>query len=124
MHILCIDDEPLLRDLIKDLLESDGHTVHVADGGQTGIAAFRAAQQDRAFDAIITDLGMPFVDGRQVARILKSESPATPVILLTGWGAFMNADGELPEHVDRVLSKPPRAKELRKTLSQLASRER
>jgi YesN/AraC family two-component response regulator len=71
---------------------------------------------------IITDLGMPFVDGRQVARILKAESPTTPVIMLTGWGAFMKADGDLPGHVDRVLSKPPRAKELRKTLSQLVSR--
>jgi signal transduction histidine kinase/ActR/RegA family two-component response regulator len=122
MHILCIDDEPVLRDLVKSLLESDGHTVQVADGGQTGIDAFRAAQRGRAFDVIITDLGMPFVDGRQVARILKAESPTTPVIMLTGWGAFMKADGDLPGHVDRVLSKPPRAKELRKTLSQLVSR--
>jgi signal transduction histidine kinase/ActR/RegA family two-component response regulator len=122
MHILCIDDEPVLRDLVKGILESDGHTVQVADGGQTGIDAFRAAQQSRAFDVIITDLGMPFLDGRQVARILKAESPATPVIMLTGWGAFMQADGDLPGHVDSVLSKPPRAKELRKTLSHIALR--
>jgi signal transduction histidine kinase/ActR/RegA family two-component response regulator len=122
MHILCIDDEPLLRELVKGLLESDGHTVELADRGQTGIDAFRAARHHRAFDAIITDLGMPFMDGRQVARILKNESPATPVIMLTGWGAFMKADGELPAHVDGVLSKPPRGKELRETLSRLARR--
>ncbi len=122
MHILCIDDEPVLRDLVKGLLECDGHTVQVADGGQTGIDAFRTAQRSRAFDVIITDLGMPFVDGHQVARILKAESPTTPVIMLTGWGAFMTADGDRPGHVDRVLSKPPRAKELRKTLCQLALR--
>ncbi|HZR19222.1 MAG TPA: ATP-binding protein [Verrucomicrobiae bacterium] len=122
MHILCIDDEPVLRDLVKGILESDGHTVQVADGGQTGIDAFRAAQRSQAFDVIITDLGMPFLDGRQVARILKAESPATPIIMLTGWGAFMQADGDLPGHVDSVLSKPPRAKDLRKTLSQIASR--
>jgi signal transduction histidine kinase/CheY-like chemotaxis protein/HAMP domain-containing protein len=122
MRILCIDDEPLLRELMKNLLESDGHTVEVADSGQSGIDAFRAARQHRAFDVIITDLGMPFLDGRQVARILKTESPATPVLMLTGWGTFMKADGDLPAHVDGILSKPPRSKELREILVRLARR--
>jgi signal transduction histidine kinase/HAMP domain-containing protein/ActR/RegA family two-component response regulator len=122
MRILCIDDEPLLRELMKGLLESDGHTVQVADSGQSGIDAFRAARNHRPFDVIITDLGMPFLDGRQVARILKTESPGTPVLMLTGWGAFMKADGDLPAHVDGVLSKPPRSKELRETLARLARR--
>lgn len=122
LHILCIDDEPLLRELMKGLLESDGHTVAVADSGQSGIDAFRAARHHRAFDVIITDLGMPFLDGRQVARILKTESPGTPVLMLTGWGAFMKADGDLPAHVDGVLSKPPRSKELRESLARLARR--
>jgi len=122
MHILCIDDEPLLRELVKGLLESDGHTVEVADSGQSGIDAFRAARHHHAFDVIITDLGMPFLDGRQVARILKTESPGTPVLMLTGWGAFMKADGDLPAHVDGILSKPPRSKELREALTRLAPR--
>jgi signal transduction histidine kinase/ActR/RegA family two-component response regulator/HAMP domain-containing protein len=120
LHILCIDDEPLLRELLKELLESDGHTVQVADGGQTGLHAFRqASERNRSFDIVITDLGMPFLDGRQVAKAIKSESPATSVIMLTGWGAFMKADGDVPVDVDGILSKPPRARELREALTRL-----
>src|SRR5205085_11895792 len=37
MHILCIDDEPLLREMLKQILENGGHTVDVADGGQSGL---------------------------------------------------------------------------------------
>ncbi|PWU15822.1 MAG: hybrid sensor histidine kinase/response regulator [Verrucomicrobia bacterium] len=122
LRILCIDDEPLLRELLKEVLEADGHTVQTADGGQTGIDAFRvAAERNRSFDVIITDLGMPFVDGRQVAKTLKAESPRTPIVMLTGWGAFMRADGDIPEHVDGLLSKPPRVRELREILGRLAT---
>jgi len=125
MRILCIDDEPLVRELMQELLESDGHTVQVADNGQTGIEEFRTAvERSRPFDVVITDLGMPFVDGRQVARTLKSEFPKLPVILLTGWGSFMKADGDLPPGVDAVLSKPPRLKELRQMLLQVQPIER
>ena len=117
LQILCIDDEPLLRELLKELLERDGHEVEVSDNGQTGLDAYRAARErGRPFDVVITDLGMPYLDGRQVARILKLESPDTPVIMLTGWGAFMKEEGALPTQVDAILSKPPRTKELRKTL--------
>jgi CheY-like chemotaxis protein len=121
LQILCIDDEPLLRDLLKEMLERDGHAVEVSDGGQSGIDAFRvASKRGNPFDVVITDLGMPYVDGRQVARLLKHESPRTPVVMLTGWGAFMKEEGSEPAQVDAVLSKPPRSREIRETLSRLA----
>ena len=46
-----------------------------------------ATQRGAAFDIVVTDLGMPYVDGRQVAAAVKAASAATPVILLTGWGS-------------------------------------
>ncbi len=120
LQILCIDDEPLLRELIKQILERDGHEVEVSDNGQSGLDDFRIARErGRPFDVVITDLGMPYLDGRQVARALKQESPTTPVIMLTGWGAFMKEDGDLPAQVDGIISKPPRVRELREALSRL-----
>lgn len=120
LRILCIDDEPMLREVIKEMLRSEGHTVEVADGGQAGLDLFRMAkEQGSPFDLVITDLGMPYIDGREVARAVKRESAATPVILLTGWGTRMNAEGAIPPQVDVLLSKPPRLKELRKALAQV-----
>jgi signal transduction histidine kinase/ActR/RegA family two-component response regulator/HAMP domain-containing protein len=120
LQILYIDDEPLLRELLKEMLERDGHKVQVSDNGHSGIEIFRhARQRGHPFDVVITDLGMPYVDGRQVAKLLKQESPVTPVIMLTGWGAIMKEDDALPDQVDGVLSKPPRSKELRETLCRL-----
>ncbi len=120
LQILCIDDEPLLRDLLKEMLERDGHSVEVSDSGQTGLDAFRFARDaGRPFDVIITDLGMPYVDGRQVTKVVKHESPETPVVMLTGWGAFMKEDDSAPSQLDALLSKPPRSKELRETLSRV-----
>lgn len=120
LRILCVDDEPLLRELLKEMLERDGHAVEVSDSGQSGLDAFRYARQcKRAFEVVITDLGMPYMDGRQLTQILKHESPGTPVIMLTGWGAFMKDDDSSPGQADALLSKPPRSKEIRETLSRL-----
>ena len=117
MRILCIDDEPLLCELLKEILARDGHTVETSDGGQTGLDAFRKAQVDqKTFDVVITDLGMPYLDGREVVKVLRAESPKTPIIMLTGWGAFMKEEDPLPKMVDELLSKPPRSSEIRNTL--------
>jgi CheY-like chemotaxis protein len=122
LRILCIDDDPLLRDLLKEMLGSDGHTVELADGGQEGLQAFRAAtERGEPFDVVITDIGMPYVDGREVASTVKRESPTTPVIMLSGWGRQMKAEGDVPAQADYVLSKPPRIHELRQALNQVSS---
>ena len=117
LRVLCIDDEPLLRELVKEMLKRDGHTVEVAEGGQVGVETFRLAHaQGEPFDVVITDLGMPYMDGREVARMVKQESPDTTVVLLTGWGSRLNAEGSRPVHVDAVLNKPPRINQLRQAL--------
>ena len=89
-----------------------------ADGGQAGIDAFaQARQRGETFDVVITDLGMPHVDGRRVASAVKAASPSTPVMLLTGWGQRLVDDGDIPPHVDHVLNKPPKLRDLRAALS-------
>jgi signal transduction histidine kinase/HAMP domain-containing protein len=117
LNILCIDDEPLLRELLKEILEREGHRVSVADGGQSGVDEFRAAaSRHHPFDVVLTDLGMPYFDGRQVVKTIKEESPATPIIMLTGWGTFMKEDGDMPDQISGILTKPPRSHELREML--------
>jgi signal transduction histidine kinase/ActR/RegA family two-component response regulator len=121
LRILLIDDDPLLIKSLRDILEQDGHTVTVADGGQQGIDTFRSALERKAqFSIVITDLGMPYVDGRKVAAAIKAASAQTPVVLLTGWGKRLLAENDIPAHVDRVLSKPPRLAEVRAALDELA----
>jgi CheY-like chemotaxis protein len=117
-----VDDDPLLIKSLRDILEGDGHVVMVADGGQSGIDTFVSAQQrGNPFSLVITDLGMPYVDGRKVAAAVKAANPSTPVIMLTGWGRRLLAENDIPPYVDRVLSKPPRLAELRAALAELTA---
>jgi PAS domain S-box-containing protein len=122
LRLLVIDDDPMLLRSLRTALEVDQHVVTTAEGGQAGIDAFRRAEQGGApFAAVITDLGMPYVDGRRVASAIKERSPRMPVIMLTGWGQRMLDDSDVPSYVDRVLAKPPRLADLRLALTQLTS---
>ncbi|MDT7817675.1 MAG: hypothetical protein QOJ42_7591, partial [Acidobacteriaceae bacterium] len=117
-RILVVDDDPLIIRVLCEVLKRDGHEVIAANGGKAGIDAFSAAQrQGKPFTVVITDLGMPRIDGRKVASFVKSASQATPVILLTGWGQRLIAEGDVSPHVDRVLSKPTKIGELREALA-------
>lgn len=118
LRILAVDDDPLVLKAVRDALETDGHLVTTAQGGREGIAAFESALGGlEAFSVVITDLGMPHVDGRQVASAVKAASPSTQVILLTGWGQRMLAESEVPPYVDHLLNKPPKVRDLRETLA-------
>ena len=85
----------------------------VASGGEHGMELFRTAmQKNQPYEVVITDLGMPKMDGHQVARTIKAESPNTPIIMMTGWGTIMREEGETASEVDAVIGKPPRMQEL------------
>jgi CheY-like chemotaxis protein/anti-sigma regulatory factor (Ser/Thr protein kinase) len=128
LRILLVDDDPMIIRALSEILRRDGHQVMTADGGQAGIDAFAAAHvtatapldtEGAGFDLVITDLGMPHVDGRKVAAAIKARAPTVPIIMLTGWGQRLLDNGTAPPYVDRILSKPPKLEELRRTLAEL-----
>ena len=117
LRLLLVDDDPVVLQSFSDTLGRDGHEVTVAPGGAAGIEAFNSARQaGHPFDAVITDLGMPYIDGRQVASEVKARSPRTPVIMLTGWGRPTATGDGVPPHVDWILTKPPKMGEVRAVL--------
>jgi signal transduction histidine kinase/ActR/RegA family two-component response regulator len=119
-RILVVDDDPLVLKSLCEALEGDGHQVTTANGGQEGIDAFRAALAGgQPFPVVITDLGMPHVDGRKVSSTIKAAAPNTAVVMLTGWGQRLVAEGDIPPHTDCVLSKPAKLRELREALASL-----
>ena len=78
---------------------------------------FRSAvTEKRPYEVVITDLGMPGMDGHAVTRAIKAESPHTPVIMMTGWGTLMNDEGDSVIQADALLPKPPRLQELNELL--------
>jgi PAS domain S-box-containing protein len=122
LRILVVDDDPLISKSLRDALEAEGHAVTTANGGQEGIDTWREAEErKKPFAIVITDLGMPNIDGRKVAIAVKAVRPAAPVILLTGWGQRMAAEQDKPACVDRVLNKPPKLNELRAAFIELVT---
>lgn len=122
LRILVIDDQTPVRIALQDMLESLGHIVQSAPGGRAGLQAFQEAQaQGKPFDVVITDLGMPEINGSEVLGTVKARSPQTPVIILSGWGKHPANDQDkvsMPQ-ADAVLTKPPRLETLSATLARV-----
>jgi GAF domain-containing protein/CheY-like chemotaxis protein len=113
VRVLVIDDEPVVRDTLGEILRQQHHHVVVADDGASGLARFR----EGAFDLVMTDLAMPGMSGWQVAQAVKAVRPQVPVVLVTGWGVEVQAD-ELQTHgVDRVITKPFRFEDVQGVLA-------
>jgi CheY-like chemotaxis protein len=113
VRVLIIDDEPLVRDTLGEILRQQHHDVVAADDGISGLARFR----EGTFDVVMTDLAMPGMSGWQVARAVKETRPQVQVVLVTGWGVEVKAD-ELQSHgVDRVMTKPFRFEEVQEVVA-------
>ncbi|HEY7040201.1 MAG TPA: GAF domain-containing protein [Methylomirabilota bacterium] len=98
-RILVVDDEADVREMLADVLMSRGHHVTMAGGGREALRSFEQGD----YDLVITDLGMPDVNGWEVARAIKAMRASMPVLLLTGWADALDADAG---RVDAVIKKP------------------
>jgi GAF domain-containing protein len=116
LRCLVVDDEPPVRAVIADILESAGHAVvQLGDGGEA-ITRFAA----EPFDLVVTDLAMPRVSGWQVARAVKQLSPRVPVFLVTGFGVELTAEERRAHGVDLVLVKPLEIQEILDAVAEVA----
>ncbi|MGH7323570.1 MAG: response regulator [Candidatus Rokuibacteriota bacterium] len=101
-RVLVIDDEPGVRDVIATTLGREGYLVTTCANGREAVARFDA----EAFDVVVTDLGMRGLTGWDVAAHVKANRPATPVVLVTGWGDRFTAEEVHSRGVDFLVSKP------------------
>ncbi len=105
--VLVVDDEPKIVQLARDYLEHAGFTVASASDGREALASFRAA----APDLIVLDLGLPLVDGLDVARAIRKTSNV-PILMLTGRGDEADRVAGLELGADDYVTKPFSPKEL------------
>ena len=113
LHVLVVDDEPGVREVLVQYLCLDGHTVATASNGREGLERFF----QETFDVVVTDYAMPELFGDKLAEAIKQASPSTPVILLTGFGNLMQTTATRSAAPNVVLSKPIRLSKFRETLA-------
>jgi signal transduction histidine kinase/CheY-like chemotaxis protein len=99
--VLVIEDEPLVRLLVLDALDELGYSALEASDGPSGLAILQSPQR---VDLLITDVGLPGLNGRQVADAARVGRPGLKVIFMTGYAGTAKADG-LPAGME-VIAKP------------------
>lgn len=119
MKILVAEDERLLAQSLKDLLEAKGYSVDLAFDGDEG---FDYAETG-VYDLIILDVMMPGMNGFQVARRLRERRCATPILMLTAKGELDDRVDGLEAGADYYLTKPFAAKELLACVNALLRRQ-
>ncbi len=87
LRILVVDDQSSVRELLKAVLESDGHTIETAADGAKGVAALEAGFHD----LVVMDIRMPELDGVAALELMKSVSPDTGVIMMTAYASVETA---------------------------------
>ena len=118
-HLLIVEDNADARQSLQELLQMNGHRVEVAEDGQQGIEIALANHPDTAF----VDIGLPLVDGYEVARRLRAHFGATGIrlIALTGYGQPEDRAQALRAGFDVHLVKPVDLDTLNRTLASLGA---
>ncbi len=106
--ILVIDDDDRVRTVLKEILMLGGHHVIEASDGVLGMKYL----EEGKFDMVLTDLGMPVMNGWEVAKWVKSKIPQIPVGLITGWGTHLDEEKIRESGVDLIIGKPFQMKEI------------
>ncbi|MEM6784538.1 MAG: response regulator transcription factor [Bacteroidota bacterium] len=107
-HILIVEDEPAMRDGLRDNLEFEGYDVDTAPDGEAGLAALR----DKRYDLCLLDVMMPVRSGFDVCRTARAEGVTTPIIMLTAKGQELDKVRGLEYGADDYVVKPFSLREL------------
>ncbi len=108
VKILLVEDDRAICKALKRLFESQGDTLVVAQDGEQGLEAFRAAGPD----LVILDLKLPKVSGQDVCRAIKTETPSLPVIVLSAASDEVDKVLLLELGADDYVTKPFSPREL------------
>ena len=118
MYILIVEDERRLAQVVRKVLEEEGHTVDVAHDGEDGLGM----AMDGSHDVIVLDILLPGIDGIEVCQRLRAGRVDTPILLLTALNAVDDRVRGLDAGADDYLPKPFAFQELLARLRALGRR--
>lgn len=107
-HVLVVEDDPAVRDVVRRYLERDGHRVSTAADGEAGLMLARATPPD----LVVLDLMLGGIDGVEVCRRLRAEDAHLPVVMLTALADEDHRIAGLSVGADDYVTKPFSVKEL------------
>jgi signal transduction histidine kinase/ActR/RegA family two-component response regulator len=102
LKILVVDDEEHVRELLRDILETEGCEVRLAQSARAALSIF----DKENFDAIFTDVGMPDMSGWELSGAVRERDKTIPVAVITGWGEAVGSHERVAARVDWVVAKP------------------
>ena len=112
-RILVVDDEEVIRGLLKEMLGAAGYEVVTASGGRKAFIRFSMDH----FDLVITDIVMPGMDGIELLKTLRHLDPDVPVIMLTGYPTGDAAARLVELGATGYITKPFEAKLMKSTVA-------
>ncbi len=101
-RVLLVDDDKEILRLLRDMIRMSGHKVFATSDAEEALELI----ENKEFDLVFSDMGMPVVSGWEIAKKVKDRSPLVPVILITGWGTQYEEEDLTRQCIDLVLSKP------------------
>ncbi len=103
-QVLVVDDEPHLRNILRDILTAAGYNVVTAADGESALQKV----SKKAPDVVLLDLVLPGIDGREVCRQLRNLDEKIKIIYFTGKAESFNRPGvrELLKEADGIVTKP------------------
>ena len=115
-EILIVDDEPIVGERLKNLIEKDGHRVETFDDPAAALQRI----ENKDFDIVISDIRMGDIDGIQVMEKVFQKSRRIKVIMITGYATLELARESLTKGAFDFIAKPFKVKEVRKAIKKAA----
>jgi CheY-like chemotaxis protein len=100
--LLVVEDEPVIRQLLNDVLSEEGFSIQTAESGPDALELLG----QESFDLIITDLGMPVMSGLEFSRKVRETYPRIPIVLATGWESRLDRKKLKEYNINHVVGKP------------------
>lgn len=108
-RVLVIEDEPMVGEVLVDLLRSAGHAPRWATDGPAGLGLIDPAAPP---DIALVDLGLPGMSGLEVAGRIRAAHPEVPIVLVTGWADRIDPEALRRSGISQVVAKPFRTEEI------------
>ncbi|HWS53380.1 MAG TPA: ATP-binding protein [Pyrinomonadaceae bacterium] len=117
LKVLVVDDEQAVRELLRDILVTEGHAVRAAASGPEALRLFREGE----FDAVFTDIGMPGMSGWELAHAVREIDSRVPLAVITGWGEAVGSAEQQAARIDWVITKPFTTDRINQLVAEIAA---